>query len=84
MGRCQYKNSSNNLKNNITSGSSEQTKGRLEHPNPEDVEEIDFKHSIMKVIESLKQEVKNSLKEMDEKNSKKLEEMNESPQRYPI
>ena len=29
----------------------------------------------MKVIESLKQDVKNSLKEMDEKNNKKFEEM---------
>ena len=79
MGRCQCKNSSNNLKNNIiTPESSEHTTGRLEYPNPEEVEEIDFKHNIMKVIESLKQDVKNSLKEMDEKNNKKFEEMNKS------
>ena len=32
----------------------------------------------MKVIESLKQDVKNSLKEMDEKYSKKFEEMSKS------
>ena len=32
----------------------------------------------MKVIESLKQEVKNSLKEMYEKDNKKFEEMNKS------
>ena len=32
----------------------------------------------MKVIESLKQDVKNSLKEMDEKNNKKFEEMSKS------
>ena len=32
----------------------------------------------MKVIESLNQEVKNSLREMDEKNNKKFEEMNKS------
>ena len=48
------------------------TTGRLEHPNPEEVEKI----GIMKVIESLKQDVKNSLKEMDENNNKKFEEMN--------
>ena len=73
MGRCQCKNSSNNLKNNIiTPESSEHTTGRLEYPNPEEVEEIDFKRNIMKVIESLKQDVKNSLKEMDEKNNKKF------------
>ena len=33
---------------------------------------------IMKVIESLKQDVKNSLKEMDDKNNKKFEEINKS------
>ena len=32
----------------------------------------------MKMIESLKQEVKNSLKEIDEKNNKKFEEMSKS------
>ena len=32
----------------------------------------------MKVIETLKQDMKNSLKEMDEKNNKKFEEMNKS------
>ena len=58
----------------ITPESSEQATGRLEHPNPEEVEEID----IMKVIESLKQDVKNSLKEMEVKTNKKLEEINKS------
>ena len=57
---------------------SKHTTGRLEHPNPEEVEEIDFKCNIMNVIESLKQDVKNSLKEMDEKNNKKFEEMSKS------
>ena len=33
---------------------------------------------IMKVIASLKQDVKNSLKEMDDKNNKKFEEINKS------
>ena len=62
----------------ITPESSEQATGRLEHPNPEEVEEIYFKCNIMKVIETLKQEVKNSLKEMDEKTIKKFEEINNS------
>ena len=61
----------------ITPESSEHTTGRFEHPNPE-VEEIDFKRNIMKVIQSLKQDVKSSLKEMGEKNNKKFEEMNKS------
>lgn len=50
---------------------SEHTIARLRHPNPEELEKVD----IMKAIESLKQDVKNFLKEMDEKN-KKIEEMN--------
>ena len=74
MDRRQCKNFSNNLKNNmITPEPSEHTTGRLEHPNQE-IEKID----IMKVIESLKQDVKNSLKEMGEKNYKIFEEMNKS------
>ena len=62
----------------ITPESSEHTTVKLEHSNTEEVEEIDFKHNIMKVVESLKQDVKNSLKEMDEKNNKKFEEMSKS------
>ena len=73
MGRQQCKNSSNNLKSNtITPQSSEHTTGRFEHPNPEEVEEIDFRHNIMKMVETIKQDVNNSFKEMDEKTNKKL------------
>ena len=43
----------------------------LEHLNPEEVE----KSAIMKAIESLKQDMNNSLKELDEKYNKKFEEM---------
>ena len=69
----------NNLKSNlITPESSEHTSGRLEHPNPEDVQEIDFKRNIMKMIESLKQDVKNYLKEMEEKNTKSLKKRKKS------
>ena len=51
MGRCQCKNSSNILKNNmITPESNEHTTVRFEHLNPEELEEIDFKHNIKKVI----------------------------------
>ena len=74
MGRCQCKNSSNNLKNNLTPESSEHTTGRLEHPHPEEVEKID----IVKVIQSLKQDVKIPLKKW-RKRQKKLEEINKSP-----
>ena len=40
----------------------------LEHPNPEEV----GKNAIMKAIESLKQDINNSLKELDEKYNKSL------------
>ena len=50
---------------------------RLEYPIPEEVEEINFKCNILKIIEDLKQEVKNCFKEM-EKTNKMEEEMNKS------
>ena len=46
----------------------------LEHLNPEEVE----KSAIMKAIESLKQGMNNSLKELDEKYNKKFEEISKS------
>ena len=72
MGRCQGKNSSNKLKNNMkTSDPSDLTTEGLEHPILEEV-----KNSvIMKAIESLKQGMNNSLKEIEEKYNKKIEEM---------
>ncbi|KAK7800720.1 hypothetical protein U0070_011240 [Myodes glareolus] len=75
MGRCQGKNSSNNLKNNMKSSDpNDPTIEGLEHLNPEEV----GKSAIMKAIESLKQDMNNSLKEMDEKYNKKFEEMSKS------
>ncbi|KAK7807248.1 hypothetical protein U0070_003248 [Myodes glareolus] len=72
MGRRQGKNSSNNLKSNMkTPDPNDLTKEGLEPLNPEEVE----KSAIMKAIESLKQDMNNSLKELDEKYNKKIEEM---------
>ena len=72
MGRRQSKTSSNNLKNNMkTPDSNDPTIEGLEHLNPGEVE----KSAIMKAIESLKQDMNNSLKELDEKYNKKFEEM---------
>ena len=63
MGRCPGKNSSNNLKNNMkTPDPRDHTIEGLEHFNPEEVE----KSAIMKAIESIKQDMDNSLKELDE------------------
>ena len=50
---------------------------KIEHPTPEEIEEIDFKQNIMKIIEYLKQDVKNCHKEMEMTN-KKVDEMNKS------
>ncbi|KAK7832398.1 hypothetical protein U0070_011846 [Myodes glareolus] len=72
MGRRQGKNSSNNLKNNMkTPDHSDLTTEGLEHPIPEEVENS----VIMKAIESLKQGMNNSLKEIEEKYNKEMEEM---------
>ena len=77
MGRRQCKNSSNNLKGNMTSPASrEHEMRRIEHPTPEEIEEIDSKRIFMKIIEELKQEVKICHKEMEDKYNKKIEEMN--------
>ena len=72
MGRRQGKNSSNNLKNNTkTPDPSDLMTEGLEHPIPEEVENS----VIIKAIESLKQGMNNSLKEIEEKYNKKMEEM---------
>ena len=69
MGRCQGKNSSNNLKNNMKiPDPNDPTTERLEHTNPEEV----GKSANMKEKESLKQDMNNSLKEMDENYNKNL------------
>ncbi|KAK7795145.1 hypothetical protein U0070_003059, partial [Myodes glareolus] len=72
MGRRQGKNSSNNLKNNMkTPDTNDPTIEGLEPLKSEEA----GKNAIMKAIESLKQDVNNSLKELDEKYNKKIEEM---------
>ena len=51
---------------------------RIEHPTPEEIEEIESKQNFMKIIEELKQEMKICRKEMEEKYNKKFEEMSKS------
>ena len=50
---------------------------RTEQPSPEEIGEIDFKQNYMKMIEELKQEVKNCHKEM-EITKTKVDEMRKS------
>ena len=75
MGRHQCKNSSNNLKGNMTSPESrDHETRRIEHPTPE-IKEIDSNWNFMKIIEELKEEVKMCRKEMEEKYNKKIEKI---------
>ena len=75
MGRCQCKNSFNNLKSNkIAPEPSGHTTGKPDHPNPEEAEENNIKYHFLKTIETLKEEKRNSLKEIEKK--KKMEEIN--------
>ena len=84
MGRHQCKNSFNNLKSKIvTPESSGHTIGRLDHHNTEGAEENYFKCNIMKMMETFKEVMKNSSKEMDEKTNQKLEESNKSLKETP-
>ena len=46
------------------------TTGRFHHSNPEEAGENDFKHSFMKMMETFKEEMKNSLNEMEERKTK--------------
>ena len=45
--------------------------GRLDHPNSEETEKNGFIYNFMRMIVTLKEEVKNSLKEIEEKIDKK-------------
>ena len=75
MSRRQGKTSSNNLKNNTkTPDPNDPTIEGFEQLNPEEVE----KSAIMKALEPLKQDMNNSLKELDEKYNKKFEEISKS------
>ena len=54
MARHQCTNSSNNVKGNMTSPESrDHETRRIEHPTPEEIEEIDSKWNFMKIIEEL-------------------------------
>ena len=60
----------------VTPESSDHTTGRLDHPNSEETEEENaFKCNGMKMMETFEEEMKNSLKEMGEKTSKKWKKL---------
>ena len=47
----------------VTPEPSGHTTGRLDHPNPEEAEENNFKCNFMRMMETFKEEMKKSLKE---------------------
>ena len=51
---------------------------RHEHPNTEDAEESKLKNNFMEMIENLKEEIRKSFKEMEEKTNQKIQEIKES------
>ncbi|KAL6046108.1 hypothetical protein STEG23_023652 [Scotinomys teguina] len=72
MSRCQYKNIGNNTKTcMMPSEPMSSPTARPEHTNAEEAEFI-TKNDFKKVIEALKEEIKNSLKELEEKTNKKI------------
>ena len=74
MGRQEYRSTFNSIKSNTappeTSGS---ILGRPEHSNVDATEENDLKNNVMKMIKTLKKEMKNCPKEVKGKANKKLE-----------
>lgn len=77
INRCQSNKSFNNLKTITTPEPSGHTTGRPDHHNPE-AEENGLKYTFLKMIDTLKEEMKNFLKEMEEETIIKLEEINKS------
>ena len=47
-------------------------KKRPENPNADEAEENDLKNNFMKMIEALKEDMRKSLKEMEEKTNQKI------------
>ncbi|XP_059108386.1 uncharacterized protein LOC131901160 isoform X1 [Peromyscus eremicus] len=76
MDRGQCKSTVNNKKHTMVP--SEPTPARPEHPNTEETEEIDLKNDLKKMLEIFKEEMKNSLKELEEKSNKKWEAISKS------
>lgn len=65
MGRLQYKNTFNNRKTNMTTlESRDSTPARPKHPNTDEADENGLKKNFMNMIETFKEEMRKSLKEI--------------------
>lgn len=77
MGRAQGKNTLNNRKSNTAPP--ETITARPEHPKADEAEENNRKNNFMKMTEALRKEMRNSLKDVQEKTNKILEESDMTP-----
>ena len=69
----------NTIKSSTTQEKSrDPTTARLEHPNTDEAKENDLKNNFRRMFEALKEEMRNSVIEMEEKTNKKLEYINKS------
>ncbi|ERE67993.1 Transposase, L1 containing protein [Cricetulus griseus] len=77
--RGQCKRTFNNRKPNMTPPETKNhTSARPEHHNADEAEENDLKNIFMKMIEDLKEDMRKSLKEMEERTNKKIQDINKS------
>ena len=75
----QGKNTCNTTKSNTTPiKCRDPTTARLEQPIIDQAVENDLKNNFRRLFETLKEEMRNYLKEMEEKTNKKLEDINKS------
>ena len=73
------KNTCNTTKSNTTPVKpKDPTTARLEQPNIDESEENELKSNFRRMFETLKEEMRISLKEMEEKTNKKLEDISKS------
>ena len=70
MGRYQWKSLFNNIKCNTVTLEPNRNTGRLGQPNPEEAERNKFKHNSKRMMDKFKEEIKNLLKEMEERQTK--------------
>ena len=71
MSKCRCKNIFNNRKSNMAQPEpSDPTTARPDHTNEAETQESKLKNNFMKMIESHKEEMKNSLKEIGERQAK--------------
>ncbi|ERE82006.1 GTPase IMAP family member 3-like protein [Cricetulus griseus] len=54
------------------------TPSRHEHPNTEEAEESNLKNNFMEMIENLREEIRKSFREMEEKTTQKMQEIKDS------